>query len=142
MTIPVRGSRTRVIVEAHESHSQKHSISREGLSSSFPLSPVVERPWSDLTSNSKSFPSCKYRKTEEHSGLAHFEITVSEELGYTSRGNETVRDDSSRGTSQHGLEAYHSRRAKAWPIASDIGSSGSSEIRVPRQPCIGAKYDT
>lgn len=72
----VRGSRMRVIFEAQESHSQKHSISREVLSLWFLLSTATERSWSDFTSNSESFPSCKYRKTAKQSGLADFEITV------------------------------------------------------------------
>lgn len=66
-------------MEAHVSHSQKHSTSHDGFS--FSLSPAIEGSWSDLGSNSKSFPSCKYRKTAEHSGLAHFEITVSHSRG-------------------------------------------------------------
>lgn len=86
----VRGSRMRVMLEEHESHSQKHSIARQGLSSwGSPRSPPRESSGHDLISNSKSFPSCKYRKPVEHSGLAHFEITFADKPGHASQGERT-----------------------------------------------------
>jgi hypothetical protein len=71
--IPVCGSRTSVIVEAHESHSQKYSVLR---TKEFAPRTSTQADAVDLTSNRKIRPSCKYRKLEEQGGFAHVEITV------------------------------------------------------------------
>jgi hypothetical protein len=91
------------LVEAPESYNQKHSISCQGPSPRLSLSPAKEVSLSDLISNSKSFPSCKYLKTAEHFGLANFEVTVLEHRGYARGGGVNFFDDFSRDTSQHEL---------------------------------------
>src|SRR5438132_14082164 len=60
-TWSVRGARTMVQVKAHDAHNQKHSISRDIWWRFSPVDPGT-CPSNDLPSNSKSLPSCKYRK--------------------------------------------------------------------------------